>query len=120
MYESSNSQCPVVLFNVALWEPLLSVKESSFLSRLALTLSVVAFALIVSVAAFLVVSEETGILISDPTWPNSVPLTAFSLVVPSATTHLSPLTSSLVTFPSGNVISAVVAPWEIVTGIDVS
>ena len=60
MYESSNSQCPVVLFNVALWEPLLSVKESSFLSRLALTLSVVAFALIVSVAAFLVVSEETG------------------------------------------------------------
>ena len=71
----------------------------------------------VSIAASLVSSCETGILISPPTAPSSVPTTAFSFVVPAETTHLPFLASNFVTFPFGSVISAVEAPSEIVTGI---
>ena len=73
-----------------------------------------------SVEAVLVSSSETGILISEPTCPNTVPWTAFSFVVPDATTHCPSLTSSFVILPLGNFTSALEAPSDIVTGIVVA
>ena len=97
--------------------PAASVNSTLFLCNVALTFSVVALAVIVSVAAVAVSSCDTGMLISSPTSPSSVPTAAFVFVVPSATTHLPFLTSNLVTLPFGNVTSAVEAPSEISTGI---
>ena len=116
----SSSQWPVVSSKRALCTPDWSVKLISFLNRVALTFSVVALATIVSVEAVLVSSSETGILISEPTCPNAVPWTAFSFVVPDATTHCPSLTSSLVILPLGNFTSALEAPSDIVTGIVVA
>ena len=97
--------------------PAASVNSILFLNNVAFTFSVVALAVIVSVAAVAVSSCDTGILISSPTSPSSVPTAAFVFVVPSATTHLPFFASNLVTFPFGNVTSAVVATSEIYTWI---
>ncbi|NQN68012.1 hypothetical protein HPA05_05895 [Streptococcus suis] len=88
--------------------------------RVALTRSDVVSTVILSTPALAELSEVTGILISEPTTPSSVPTTAAVLVPPVATTQLpAALTSKRVVVPSGMVILALVAPREMVTGTTV-
>ena len=86
----------------------------------AFTLSVVAFATILSTPTYLVDSGVTVKLkVESPVVdavPNTAPSCTAVLVVPAATTQFPSLTISFVTVPSGIVISALLAPFEIVTG----
>ena len=88
--------------------------------KFARTLSVVAFAAILSTPTYFVDSGVTVKLrvessVVDAT-PNIAPSCTAVLVVPAATVQLPSLTTSFVTVPSGIVISALLAPFEIVTG----
>ena len=86
----------------------------------AFTLSVVAFDTILSTPTYFVDSGVTVKLrVESPVVdaaPNTVPSCTAVFVVPAATVQLPSLTTSFVTVPSGIVISALLAPFEIDTG----
>ena len=86
----------------------------------AFTLSVVALAAILSTPTYFVDSGVTAKLtVESPVVeadPNTAPSCNAVFVVPAATVQLPSLTTSFVTVPSGIVISALLAPFEIVTG----
>ena len=86
----------------------------------AFTLSVVAFATILSTPTYFVDSGVTvKLTVESPVVdaaPNTAPSCTAVFVVPAATVQLPFLTSSFVTVPSGIVISALLAPFEIVIG----
>ena len=86
----------------------------------AFTLSVVAFAAILSTPTYCVASDVTGRLNFEGAVVEAAPSTSPSFtavfVVPAATVQFPSLTANLVTVPSGIVISALLAPFETVTG----
>ena len=90
----------------------------------AFTLSVVALAAILSTPTYFVDFGVTVKLIVDSpevaTGANTAPSWTAVFVVPAATTQFPFLATNLVTVPSGIVISALLAPFEIVTGIFVA
>ena len=112
---------PVALLKVAVYS-LLFTPFTVYTSRckLACTLSVVAFAAILSTPTYFVDSGVTAKLIVESpvveAAASTAPFWTAMFVVPSATVQLPSLTTSFVTVPSGIVISAVFAPFEIVTG----
>ena len=114
------SQRPVVLLNVAVtFSPSLVFNVTSALVNVAVTFSLLAVTLIVSVAAFAVAVGRTFKLNVSPTVPISS-LTFTAVLVVSDTTHFPFLATTFVFVPSGNVIVASEAPFEIVIGTSLS
>ena len=122
-YASSTGReyLPVARLNVAtysfwLWSLTFTVSRCKY----AWTLSVVALAAILSTPTYFVASGVTVKLIVDSpevaTGASTAPSWTAVFVVPAATTQFPSLTTNFVTFPSGVVISALLAPFEIVTG----
>ena len=115
-----NSQRPVVLLNVAVTlSPTCVFIVTSALVNVAVTFSLLAVTLIVSVAALAVAVGRTFKLNVSPTVPISS-LTFTAVLVVSDTTHLPFLATILVFVPSGNEIVASDAPFEIVIGTSLS
>ena len=115
-----NSQRPVVLLNVAVTlSPTFVFIVTSARVKVAVTFSLLAVTLIVSVAAFAVAVGRTFKLNVSPTVPISS-LTFTAVFVVSDTTHFPFLATTFVFVPSGNVIVASEAPFEIVIGTSLS
>ena len=117
---AGKSQRPVTLLNVAVtFSPSLVFNATSALVNVAVTFSLLAVTLILSVAALAVAVGSTFRLKVSPTVPISS-LTFTAVFVVSETTHFPSLATIFVFVPSGNVIVASEAPLEIVIGTSLS